>query len=109
MINPHVYFSREIYQSLPDRLPIHLALFTDSYFKDSVPGNFLIFLVAFDRFYIRGMYSSENIVSTLPQIFFHAPITGLYISILRLFLCVLYSISEVSHGFCRKKVGVSLL
>jgi hypothetical protein len=28
MINPHVYFSREIYQSLPDRLPIHLALFT---------------------------------------------------------------------------------
>jgi hypothetical protein len=26
--NPHVYFSREIYQSLPTRHPIHLALFT---------------------------------------------------------------------------------
>jgi hypothetical protein len=32
MVNPHVYFSREIYQSLPDHRLIHLAVFTVGYF-----------------------------------------------------------------------------
>jgi hypothetical protein len=34
--NPHVYFSREIYQSLPTRHPIHLALFTQGIFLSAI-------------------------------------------------------------------------